>query len=129
MPDSSKYQLDYRPETYWPADEPTKGGSMNEMDRRLKHAAATGDWSAVHMPATPFALRGGDFVPSFRAGEVEIARISLESATWDVISFRARPTKRGIVYRAVDEYPEGKKSLGRRSSVRPLTLREITTRS
>lgn len=48
---------------------------------------------------------GGEYLPDLEASEVEIARISLQSTTFDVISIRARRTSKGtILYRAVDEY-------------------------
>ncbi len=47
---------------------------------------------------------GGEYLPGYKGGEVEIARIALESVTADVISVRARPAGLGIVYRVEDEY-------------------------
>jgi hypothetical protein len=103
----SPIDLDFRPETYWPAGGDDRGRITNEMEWRLRQAQETGDWSRAHLPGVAFALRGGDFLPPFHAYEVEIARLSLESATWDVTSFRARPIGSRIAYRAVDEYPDG----------------------
>ena len=45
--------------------------------------------------------------PSHMGGEVEIARISLQSVTCDQISVRARRSGRRIGYRIVDEYESG----------------------
>jgi hypothetical protein len=50
---------------------------------------------------------GGEFLPRFRKGEVEIARISLQSVTCDQISVRARRPGKRIRYRIVDEYESG----------------------
>ena len=50
------------------------------------------------------ALMGGEYLPDFLKDEVEVARIELASTTADVISVRMRPTKKGLVYRVVDEY-------------------------
>ena len=47
---------------------------------------------------------GGEYLPGYKDGEVEIARIALESTTADVISIRARPSGPGIAYRVEDEY-------------------------
>lgn len=48
---------------------------------------------------------GGEYLPAFLKGEVEIARICLESTTADVIALRARKLKDGFIhYRVVDEY-------------------------
>ena len=68
---------------------------------------------------------GGEYLPDFEAGEVEIARIALESTTSDVISIRARRTAKGtILYRVADEY-EGEFHLSRKRSKRPMSLREM----
>jgi hypothetical protein len=47
---------------------------------------------------------GGQFIPPYLTGEVEIARICLQSTTSDVISLRARPLPERIAYRIEDEY-------------------------
>ena len=68
---------------------------------------------------------GGEYLPDFEAGEVEIARIALESTTSDVISIRARRTAKGtILYRVADEYG-GEFRLSRKRSKRPMSLREM----
>jgi hypothetical protein len=68
---------------------------------------------------------GGEYLPDLEASEVEIARISLQSTTFDVISIRARRTTRGnILYRVVDEY-EGDFQLSRKRSKKPMSLREV----
>jgi hypothetical protein len=68
---------------------------------------------------------GGEYLPDLEASEVEIARISLQSTTFDVISIRARRTTKGtILYRVVDEY-EGDFQLFRKSSKKPMNLREL----
>jgi hypothetical protein len=67
---------------------------------------------------------GGEYLPVYLPGEVEIARICLESTTSDVISLRARPTPNGIAYRIEDEY-EGKFTLPITQSKDPLTLEEL----
>jgi hypothetical protein len=67
------------------------------------------------------AFMGGEYLPDYRPGEVEIARIELESTTGDVISIRARRVSRGIRYRVVDEY-DTNFVLPRKTSRQPLTL-------
>ena len=47
---------------------------------------------------------GGNYLPDTDDGEVEIARISIESTTHDVTCVYARPTGGAIEYRVVDEY-------------------------
>lgn len=77
--------------------------------------------SAIHP-----SLMGGEYLPRLRKGEVEIARISLESVTADQISVRARRTKRGIAYAIVDEYDGGGAyELHPRVSAAPLSMREL----
>jgi hypothetical protein len=47
---------------------------------------------------------GGEYLPGYAPDETEIARVRLQSATWDVISIRARWENGRIGYRVVDEY-------------------------
>ena len=67
---------------------------------------------------------GGEYLPPLRKGEVEIARISLESTTADQISVRARRVGERIRYRIVDEY-EFKYVCHPASSDSPLSLRDL----
>lgn len=68
---------------------------------------------------------GGEFLPEYFPGEVEIARIVLQSTTMDVISVRARPSEDGrIGYRVVDEY-ETEFETGTDSSAAPLSMAEL----
>ena len=70
------------------------------------------------------SMMGGEYLPSFGEEEIEIARIVLASVTQDVISIRAKRTKKCIRYRVVDEY-ESEFNLNRKSSANPLTLKEL----
>ena len=47
---------------------------------------------------------GGNYLPDTEDGEVEIARITIKSTTYDVTSVYARPDQGVIHYRVVDEY-------------------------
>ena len=67
---------------------------------------------------------GGEYLPHYLVGEVEIARICLQSTTRDVVSLRARPSPEGICYRVIDEY-EGQFTLPIATSLLPLTLAEL----
>lgn len=116
--------LDFAPESYWPTHGEAIKNPTNELSRRIEHAIDTGDWSDVKPPPTAFGSRGGDYLPPFKRKEVEIARLSLDSTTWDVISIRARPTSRGIAYRVVDEY-NSEYSFRPKSSRRPLSLSDL----
>ena len=67
---------------------------------------------------------GGEYLPPLRKGEVEIARISLESTMADQISVRARRVGERIRYRVVDEY-EVAYVCHPASSVAPLSMRQL----
>jgi hypothetical protein len=49
-------------------------------------------------------LMGGEYLPAYLPGEVEIARVTLATIMTDVISVRARPAGKRIRYRMVDDY-------------------------
>lgn len=71
---------------------------------------------------------GGEFLPTLKPGEVEIARIVLQSSTMDVTSVRARWRSGRYHYRVVDEYGEHEGDsyrLCRKTSVRTLTLGQL----
>jgi hypothetical protein len=116
--------LDYAPETYWNKLGSHLGKDLNEFERRLQAAISTGDWSNIRLPAVRFGFEGGNYLPKFLNCEVEIARLALESTTWDVKSIRARPTSRGIAYRVVDEY-NSQYSFRPKTSRRPLSMRQL----
>ena len=65
--------------------------SLSAEDRRAR--------AAIHP-----SFMGGEYLPDFEEGELEMARLSLRSVTADVISIRLRRTEVGFVYRIVDEY-------------------------
>lgn len=60
------------------------------------------------------SFMGGEYLPEFKRNEVEIARIELESTTYEVISVRARPSGSRILYRICDEH-ESKYKLPQKS--------------
>ena len=72
---------------------------------------------------------GGEYLPDYRAGEVEIARISLASTTNDIISLRARRGRTGVIrYSIADEYNgDFTYVLSRKTSRQPLTLRQLVS--
>ena len=78
-------------------------------------------WGGIH----PMFM-GGEFLPGFRSGEVEIARVSIKSTTYDVNSIRAKMGANRIRYRFYDEY-DGETTTGKtsRTSIRPLTLGKL----
>ena len=67
---------------------------------------------------------GGEYLPGYAEGEVEIARIELESTTADVISIRASKEGERIAYSVVDEY-ETEFHVSPPSSAKPLTLKQV----
>jgi hypothetical protein len=72
------------------------------------------------------AFMGGNYLPDTDTGEVEIARITLASTTYDVTSVYARAEAGVLRYRVVDEY-EGDTLTGKVNLVskKPLTLGEL----
>lgn len=74
------------------------------------------------------AFMGGEYLPDMEQGEVEIARIEIQSTTCDVTSIYARrgDTPGTLDYRIIDEY--GGDTLGgpdTMTSAQPLTLLEM----
>lgn len=141
---SRNFNLDYRPNSYWgPQDLQTSIGSRVKGELRRRQAledSETGHFDPEiiaqsltdeHRLAAGLVhpwFMGGEYLPDLMSTEVEIARIVLKSTTMDVVSIRARKTKRRIIYRIVDEYePEfwADYSLTKRTSVKPLSMREV----
>ena len=119
MPNKSKYELEYRPSTYWDTPEAVfaniKGARRALVDDARETDAIEDVPDALLDDSLSEGLReftgslhpcfmGGEYLPGYRRNEVEIARVSLESTTADVISIRARPVGKRIHYRVVDEY-------------------------
>jgi hypothetical protein len=82
---------------YWAA------GKLDELDSALLRDEVD-DEVRKRLGRIHPSFMGGEYLPGYLPGEVEIARIALQSTTSDVISFRAKPVPRGIAYRVVDEY-------------------------
>lgn len=99
---------------YWEA------GQLDQLDPALLQDEADPVVSRRLGRIHPSFL-GGEFLPPYLPGEVEIARICLQSTTSDVISLRARPVPEGIAYRIEDEY-RGVFTLPIAASSEPLTL-------
>jgi hypothetical protein len=107
MPDPTKYNLNYRPASYWttPSDGPPEE----------QPPSATLVWRYTRR--TPLLDPTMDFLPEREEAEVEIACVLLASVTADVISIRARRRGKRIVYGIEDEY-------GTRFRFKPRTSRE-----
>lgn len=138
-----RYDLDYRPESYWDTDGLITGLWANiKGDARravVKALVSSGNLDQLNLEdladslsdeqrraagALHPSLMGGEYLPDYLPGEVEIARISMDSITRDVIAIRAMPVGRRIYYRAVDEYQRDIR-LERTWSLKPLTLRGL----
>jgi hypothetical protein len=141
MPDPKKFLMDYRPESYWDCGKEGFTNIKGEMRRRVLDGALAGGQldllpgsllsdelsheERFKMAAMHPSFMGGEFLPAYLAGELEIARVSLESVTWDVISVRAQKLDDGrISYRVVDEY-ESPFRCRPGTSAEPLTMSEL----
>jgi hypothetical protein len=138
-----RYQ--FRPENYWQEENPL-GAILRNVTGENRRQLITHHWEhntldqldpslltdelapevRTFLGSIHPSLLGGEFLPEYLPLEVEIARITLDSTTADVVSLRARPAPEGIAYRMVDEY-NGKFTLPIRRSARPLTLAELIT--
>lgn len=77
-------------------------------------------WGAINP-----VMMGGEYLPDYSRGEMEIARLVLNTMTIDVVSIRARRSKdRRIHFRVVDEH-ETAFTLRPQSSKTPLTLGQM----
>jgi len=102
---------------YW------KAGRLEELSSELLHDEPDRG-TVTRLGRIHPSFLGGEFLPPYLPGEVEIARICLRSTTSDVIPLRARPVPGGIAYRIEDEY-RGQFTLPIPVSVLPLTLAEL----
>jgi len=98
---------------------------LDELENWLAHESLSDEVRKSTGRVHPI-LMGGEYLPNLHKVEVEIARISLESVTGDVISVRAARGKRRIRYHIIDEYDgETLNGVTRRTSTRPLTLGQL----
>ena len=90
-----------------------KDGSLDEGNRRML--------GSIHP-----AFMGGEYLPTPKEDEVEIARISICSTTGDVTCLYARPYAEKIHYEVRDEYGGDTLSgMNTRTSTKPLTMGEL----
>jgi hypothetical protein len=120
---SDEIDLDYRPDTYFRPQKleryllsKVKGAVLRKKLQALfdagRHAevctllTAEGISAADRKVLESFhpMFMGGNYLPDTEDGEVEIARISIKSTTYDVTCVYARPDEGAIHYRVVDEY-------------------------
>jgi len=133
----------FRPESYWDVSDPlqailvnVKGtrrrqiirdywqaGTIAKLERGLLRDNLTEE-DRVGLGKIHPSFMGGEYLPDYAEGEVEIARIELESTTADVISIRVKKEGERIAYLIVDEY-ETEFNILPTHSDKPLTLSEL----
>ena len=109
------------------AEQALQGDVLGELSPQLlAHALSEDDRRFIGRLHPSFM--GGEYLPSTRKQEVEIARITIASTTQDVTCVYARPLGKRISYRIVDEY-NGDTITGRqtRTSTKPLSLGELVS--
>ena len=111
------FDLTFRPD-YWRPSDPISviiANSKGEVRRRQI------------LDVLEHEREGGEYLPDYSRGEIEIARIVLASATTDVVSVRAHRTRDlRIHYRVVDEH-ETRFVHHPRSSKAPLTFAQLVS--
>jgi hypothetical protein len=144
--DTKRFEgIDYafRPESYWDVSDPlqailvnVKGARRRQMIRDYWEAGAIAELERgllrdnlaeedrVGLRKIHPSFMGGEYLPDYAEGEVEIARIELESTTADVISIRVKKEGERIAYLIVDEYETEFNILPTHSDT-PLTLSEL----
>ena len=78
-------------------------GNLEQLDENLLVDSLETE-SRTNLGLIHPSFMGSEYLPSYKPGEVEIARIELESTTCDVVSVRARSSGSRILYRVCDEY-------------------------
>ena len=146
MPDKSNYDLEFRPSSYFEPCDPVveiisrvKGEQRRRWLKELLEADESEEVSdfLVKEELSDEERRtlgrchpqfmGGEYLPSLKREEIEIARVSLNSTLGDVISIRARRRGETIHYKIVDDYySEGIRYKYRPQKSRcPLTMYEL----
>jgi hypothetical protein len=143
---SDKINLDFRPSTYFgpqslpehliaqvkgdavkkQLEELYKEGRFEELTNLLNSLSI--DQAEIKALGSIHPMfMGGNYLPDTAANEIEVARIVIESTTFDVTCLYARFDAGKIHYRVVDEY-DGDTLSGPSEMVsdKPLTLGEMT---
>lgn len=138
--------LQYRPKTYFRPERLEKHllskvkGTV--LRQKLEELFAAGKYTELRELANDVAFSamdrkvlesihpmfmGGNYLPDAEEGEVEIARISIESTTYDVTIVYARAEEGVIHYRVVDEYGgDTLQGPAETRTTQPMTLGEFT---
>ena len=148
MPDLSKYDLDFRPKTYWDLrdvltqiDAKVTGKVRKDLIKKVLQDEGSVPDELLKSPLKKNlrkylgsihpSFMGGEYLPELEEADVIIASINLKSTTFDVIVVIARLVESGIEYRVEDEYmdsyPEGKDhfKVQPNLSKEPLSFKEI----
>src|SRR6266478_5643404 len=102
---------------YWDA------GAVNDLQQGLL-LDCLGEEDRASLGKIHPSFMGGEYLPDYAEGEVEIARIELESTTADVTSIRVKKEGERIAYLIVDEY-ETEFNILPTHSDKSLTLSEL----
>ena len=142
VPDAStKWNLAFRPASYWGGDA-RRFANVKGAERRraIAEGLLAGTVSKIPLAILQdeiseklFAaagsinprFMGGETLPGYRLGEVEIARVTLQSTLQDVFAIRARPAEGGIAYRVVEDNNMLHFSCSPRRSKQPLSFGEL----
>lgn len=76
---------------------------LNEVDPFFTKISLDNEERRARAAVHP-TFMGGEYLPDFEEGEIEVARIDLRSTMADAISIRMRQLPEGFAYRVVDEY-------------------------
>jgi hypothetical protein len=102
-----------------------ESGCINELQEWLTSSAITDEERSIMERVHP-RFMGGEYLPDLKPGEVEIARIVMQSTLQDVISFRAQLTDKSIRYSIVADYDhEAHFDCEPQESTEPLTMGEM----
>ncbi len=133
------FNYDFRPIYFGPKDLEKHFGSSvkGELRRRTaKEMASSGEFDDEVMShslnerqrsavaAIHPHLMGGEYLPDFLEGEIEIARVTLASTLMDVTSIRVQRHEGQYRYRVVDEH-ESEFAARPETSQEPLTFKEL----
>jgi hypothetical protein len=138
------FELDFRPASYWDTPDALAAilqnvqgqtrrdmirdfltgltpDELSEIDPALLESELD-DGSRGRLGAIHPMFMGGEYLPAFKRGQVEIARIVLASTTQDVFSIRVRRRPSGVyAYSFHDEY-QSTWHIRPRTSKQPLTM-------
>ena len=105
-------------------DKANSGGHLDWFADSDEWLHGSADEEVWEISSKMFNWRVGESLPEPLPGEIEIARIILQSVLMDVISIRAQWRWGRYHYRIVDEY-ESTFDISRKSSNKPLTLGQL----